>query len=630
MVTSFLARNHTFAGQLAGARSNRWRLGRLPGFLVFLLIFTMNLGQAQAASASQNKALQVSVDRHQMHEDGTLKLQIVGDVKLSLSFGNLWNLNSLQLPHPDLGNLEHDFQIVGRNQSYNIKSINGNTQAQVTWTYTLSPKQTGKLVIPAIHYKGASSSPITITVLPGSGGTNLPGGNSGPVSVKLTVDQHEAYVQQQIVVTEELDYTGPLFNGNLDDVNLNNAIVQQLGQPDKFTRTRNGQLVHVIRRQYAVFPQKEGTLTIPAENFSGQTQDPITGAIRYIHAHSEPVSIKVKPAPSTFKGSNWLPATSLLVTDKFSEPLDQVHVGDSITRTIQIKALGQLDSALPPLNLQYPGQLKSYPDQPKLHSQNNNGTLESTRIESVALVPTQPGTITLPAVTIPWWDTVNDVERYAKIPAKTVQVLPASGQAGATSSPQPAPAVKSTSSSQAAPTSAPQIKPVQLPKTAGGFWQSPWFWVVLVLALGWMATLLVWWREKRRARTGTAPSSNRVKGNRPESQDNLYRRLRDALLAGDANALVLLPQWAQRQFRNPALQSTAEVRNFFNDPELSQELDALERHLYADPENRKRWQGETLVNRLDALAKRHDGRKADKDRDLPPLYAFDEPNDRLK
>lgn len=629
MVTSFLAKTSVFACPPADTATGAPR-PRLCGLLVFVLMFLASLGQAQAATSSQSKKLQVSVDRTQVHQDDTLKLQVVGDVKLSFSFGNLWNLNSLHLPHPDLGDLEQDFQIVGRNQSYNIKSINGNTQAQVTWTYTLSPKHTGQLLIPALHYKGASSKPITITVLPGSGGTSLPGSHSGPVSVKVTVDHHEAYLQQQVVVTEELDYTGPLFNGNLDDLNLNDAIVQQLGQPEKLIRTQNGQQVHIVRRQYVLFPQKAGTLTIPAENFSGQSQDPMTGAIHYIHAHSQPVKITVKAAPSSFQGNNWLPATSLLVTDRFSEPLDQVHVGDSLTRTIEIKALGQLDSALPPLNQQYPGQLKSYPDQPKLHSQNNNGTLESTRVESVALVPTKAGTITLPAVTIPWWDTVNDVERYARIPAKTLQVLPAGAQAASTSSPQSTSAAQPASSGQQGPTSAPKPSQPSLAKSASHKWSSPWFWVVLVLALGWIITLLIWWREKRKSRLKEGAAAIPAPSRRPETREQLYRRLREALLAGEASALSLLAQWAQQRFDNPALQSAADVRNFFNDPEFSRELDGLERHLYASPENRQSWRGEKLVNRLDMLAKRHGDKKPDPDLELPPLYDFGPPKDRSK
>ncbi|MEJ2483684.1 MAG: BatD family protein, partial [Gemmatimonadota bacterium] len=83
--------------------------------------------------------------RKQLHEDETLQLRVVGDVKLNLSFNNLWNLNSLQLPKPDLGNLTQDFDIVNRRQSYNIKSINGNTTARVTWTYVLAPRRTGQL-----------------------------------------------------------------------------------------------------------------------------------------------------------------------------------------------------------------------------------------------------------------------------------------------------------------------------------------------------------------------------------------------------------------------------------------------------------------------------------------------------
>jgi len=593
--------------------------------LAILLLLTATLSCAQAAS----KKLDVSVDRKQLHEDETLQLRVVGDVKLNLSFNNLWNLNSLQLPKPDLGNLTQDFDIVNRRQSYNIKSINGNTTARVTWTYVLAPRRTGQLAIPAIHYKNAGSSPIPITVLAGSGGNAMASGATS--SVKVTLDHNSVYVQQQLILTEELTYQGPLLKGKLDQLSLDNAVVQALGKADKYTRTENGRTLHILKRRYAVFPQNTGTLKIPAQGFSGEGQDPMTGNIRYLHAASKPRTVTVKAAPASFKGKTWLPATSLLVTDKFSQPLDSIHVGDSITRTIKIQALGQLDSSLPPLRVQYPASLKNYPDQPRLKSGENNGTLDSSRTESVALVPTSSGQVTLPAIRIPWWDTVNNVERYAQIPARTIQVLPAGSQSGTTSAPMAggkasaartaAPSENNAANNGTRPAGAPTPKPRSV-------LHSVWFWVVVALLAAWLLTLALWWRERRQRRPGVAaPSQDADNTSRPDGK--LYPELRQAIITGQARALTLLPRWAQQHFRNSALQSAADVANFFNDREFSTQLDALERHLYADPEHRGIWEGEKLASRLDTLSRRHPG-SAEIGEELPPLYPFTEPGDQSK
>lgn len=595
--------------------------------LAVILLLAATFAGAQAAG----KKLDVSVDRKQLHEDETLQLRVVGNVKLHLSFSNLWNLNNLQLPKPDLGSLEQDFTILNRNQSYNIRSINGNTTAKVTWTYVLAPKRSGQLEIPALHYKDASSDPIPITVLPGSGGVS--GAGSG-ASLKVKLDQASVYVQQQVILTEELSYRGPLIKGNLDSLDLDNAIVQELGKPEKFTRTQDGQVYHILRRQFALFPQNPGSLEIPPQSFSGEAQNQVTGNIRYLHAASKAKTVKVRPQPKSFQGTTWLPATSLLVTDKFSQPLDSIHVGDSVTRTIKIQALGQMDSSLPPLNSVYPASVKSYPDQPKLQSGENNGTLESSRTQPVALVPTRAGTVQLPAIRIPWWDTVNNVERYAEIPAKTIRVLPASGQA-TTSGAQPGGAGQTPQNGRSA--SSPQPSPVASSAPAGSarpagggaaILGSIWFWVALILALGWVLTIVLWWRQQQRNKRPKPSEPQSRNDNTAPTSDKLYGELREALLSGRAQALNLLPYWARQHFRNPALQSVADVGNYFKDDRLSAQLDALERHLYANPEQRGTWDGTALVQRLDELKKRGRSGRKGHDGGLPPLYSFERPEDQ--
>lgn len=575
------------------------------------------LSVAQAA----NSKLDVSVDRTQIQADETLTLTVKGKVDLHLSLQNIFNFNMSQIPKPDLGDLEQNFDIVNQGQNYNVQSVNGHMTADVAWTFILAPKHTGTLTIPALSYKGATSDPIKITVTPGSSGSSS--GAQGPASLTVTVDKKTVYQQEQVVLTEVLEYRGPLFNGNLSDLNVPNAVLHELGKPDKFTRMHDGEQYQVLKREYAVYPQNNGTLTIPAQTFTGQSQNPMTGSLRYLHANSDPIDISVKAPPANYTGTPWLPATSLILTDKLSESPDDIQVGDSVTRTITIHALGQTAAALPPLNLTYPSTFKSYPDQPKLDTSVNNGTLDSTRTESTALVPLQAGAITLPAVQVHWWDTINDVERVAEIPAKTLHILPASGastssQSAANNAPtQPAAPAKPQ------PQSTPATKAIPTPVVS--LWTSPWLWVAVALLLIWLLTLGLWLRERRRGRGLTVTNAPMA-----ASGSSLYGSLRQALLVGDSNALNLLPRWAQQQFHNPALQTVADVKAFFNDGDFSAGMDALERRLYAHPEQRSAWDGKDLVARLETLSRQAPKAAATAD-GLPPLYSqrFKAGGDRL-
>ncbi|WP_097462428.1 BatD family protein [Mangrovitalea sediminis] len=593
--------------------------------LAVLSVFCLWLASLSLANAAGNK-LDVSVDRTRIHADETLTMTVKGKVDIHLSFQNLLNFNMSQIPKPDLGDLEQNFDIVNQGQNYNVQTINGQVNANVDWTFVLAPKRTGVLTIPALSYKGATSDPIKITVLPGSSAT---GGAQGPASLTVTVDKKEVYEQEQVVLTEVLEYRGPLFNGNLSDVSVPDAILQPLGQPDKFTRMHNGEQYQVLKREYAIYPQKTGTLTIPSQTFTGQGQNPMTGSLRYLHANSAPIDISVKAPPASFKGSEWLPATSLILTDKLSEAPNSIQVGDSVTRTITIHALGQTSAALPPLNLSYPAVFKSYPDQPKLHSTVNNGTLDSTRTESTALVPMQAGKVTLPAVKVHWWDTINDVERVAEIPPKTLDILPA---AGSSAQPQSTSNGNQPSSSPAQPP-APAQAPAPAGKSpatvpAGTIWTSPWLWVSAVLLLVWLVTMALWLRERRRGRGMGLAEGLAAK----PTESDLYGPLRQAILEGDSSALNLLPRWAQRHFHNPALQTVADVKAFFNDGAFSAGMDALERRLYAHPDHRESWDGKPLVSRLETLSRGGSSRKPSVDDGLPPLYSqrFKAGDDRSK
>ena len=569
------------------------------------IVIGMLLWLAVAATAMAASDLQVSVDHHQIHSDETLKLSVVGDVDINISLDSLFNLPNLKLPEPDLTGLDQDFDILDRRQSYNIQSVNGNTQAVVTWTYVLAPKRTGTLTIPALSYKGSQSEPIDIKVVPGTGPSAASA--TGPASVTTRVDTREVFTQQQVVLTETLRYQAPLLNGSLGDLNLDSAIVEPLGEPEKSTEIHNGQRYQVVKRRYALFAQKPGTLTIPAMTFTGQGQNPMTGQIRYLRAASDPIPVTVKAPPQAFQGQVWLPATSLLIHQSWSEPPDTIHVGDSVTRTIKIEALGQLSSALPPLDIQYPPGVKTYPDQPKLNDSENNGTLDATRTETAALVPTRAGPLTLPEVRISWWDTLNNVQREAVLPSKTLQILPAAGTS-------PSQAQTAPPANASKPPAKP--KPTATNQATGPDGTPGWVWVIAILAAGWILTLLVWWLLARRRRVPVTSAGH----DQPlPAANDLYRLLRDAVERGDADGLSLLPRWVQVRFNTPAVQSVADVKTFFNDATLSAELEAFERHLYANPEQRSPWQPGPLLERLEMLRRRSEpnSRQA---QELPPLY----------
>src|SRR5690606_27149737 len=90
-----------------------------------------------------------------------------------------------------------------------------------------------------------------------------------------------------------------------------------------------------------------------------------------------------------------------------------------------ISAQGLQGSQLPPLEMESGDGFKLYPDQPRVEDSVSASGILGSRIESVAVVPTRPGQLTLPAITLKWWDTVSGQMRETRLDAQTVNVVAA-------------------------------------------------------------------------------------------------------------------------------------------------------------------------------------------------------------
>src|SRR5699024_3818088 len=152
---------------------------------------------------------------------------------------------------------EPDFDILARNQHYSVQTVNGEMTGEITWTYQLAPKKTGKLTIPPLPFKDSTSKPVTIDVI---SGTPPDEGASGQASrrgfIELSADKDELYVQEQLVLTIRLFFNGNLIRGELSEPEAPDAIVEPLGKQREFSRYRDGVRYRVVERKYALFPQQ--------------------------------------------------------------------------------------------------------------------------------------------------------------------------------------------------------------------------------------------------------------------------------------------------------------------------------------------------------------------------------------
>ena len=516
---------------------------------------------------------------------------------------------------PDLSVLKRDFDVLGQSKSSSFQIINGHISHSVQWQISLAAKRPGPVQIPAIRIGSAASPPINLTVTPQSQ-ANVDQQNRN-LFLDVSATPQTVHVQQQIVFTVRLYSALNLGRGSqLSDPEFPgmDAVVKPLGDEPPFEVQRNGQTYTVVERRYAVFPQKGGQFNSTPVVFDGTVVeanhgggpfmfDPFNQTSRPLRLRSKPLSFLVKPLPPGVNSSTWLPASALQLREQWSSNPPTFTVGEPITRTLTISATGLTAAQLPALDSGAIDGLKSYPDQPTLKDTPGDGGMTGTREQKIAYIPTRPGSVTLPALAIPWWNVATDKQEVAQLSARTVTVLPGSSTS----------AVPLSGASPAVPAAPAQPAPAaQLPGAAtlsAGWWP----WLALLLGIGWLVTLLAWLGGRKTTLPQPAPSNAQT-----DSLGQLEKHIQQACLTNDvAQAKTRLLAWAKARWAvQPPTSLTALARRC--EPELAAALIALDRSLYATPQTA--WRGDDLWQQFSRHKPAADRTEAASHAPLEPLY----------
>ncbi|GAA3559168.1 BatD family protein [Marinobacter xestospongiae] len=572
-------------------------VSRLTTTLLFLIALITPLSQVQAADS-----LTVEADQTELSDNDIITLTIKSSIELDLTLSDLINFDVSDIPMPDLSPLESDFEILGTpSHRHQIRSTNSSVVNHITWSVQIAPKRTGELEIPPIRFRDQTSEPIPLTVKPGS----------RDVFIELSTDKDRVYVQEQLVLTIQLYFSGNLLRGELSEPEHATAMIEPLGQQREYNRTRDGQPYRVVERRYAIFPQQPGELTIDPIRFEGQSRDP-QGKLRYLRDRAELFDIPVEAPPASFSGDTWLPARDLTLEESGLPKDLTLEQGQNLTRTLSLSAQGLTSEALPPFDSQMPDALRSYPEQPERQTETRPSGLYGRLTQTEALVGVTPGTVTLPEIRIPWWDTRTDTEQMAIIPARTLTI---NGNAALAAQTTPDSPGRGDTGDEMTDSAGSQVSGSPAPGDGGNFWR----YVAVVLALGWAVTTAVLLRRRGKARATPSEEAARPDQNESASFDILL----SAAANGQANTPQLLLHWANRRFRPNYFRTLTELLAFLGDPELSQQL----RHLQSlhfgrqhEPDSEQHsWSGDALIARLKAI-RSEAARPAKPTDSLPPLY----------
>ncbi|TLY52387.1 MAG: protein BatD [Gammaproteobacteria bacterium] len=391
------------------------------------------------------------------------------------------------------------------------------------------------------------------------------------------------YVQQQVRVTVKLFYALNLTDGNLEDPRGDGVNARKLGQDASYTAEVDGRRYKVLERHYALAAEKSGALALAPVTFRGHALNPndlnsFFSRGRAVTAQAPALTLDVRARPPASGSDAWLPAQSLDLAAEGIDASTQARVGEPLTLTLRLKAQGLGFEQLPELKLPKIDGADVYPDKETTQNRDDGTWQSGERERKFAIVPNRPGALTIPALSLAWWDTAHDRAASAELVAHTLSVAAASADTrGAdtkkdTSTPAPANA-RATASSEPVVTS-------NSADAGSGAWR-----MLAVAALGlWLVTLAAWIYTARRGSAARHPphdSTNAAAADEASSIRAARRAFAEACVRDDASACArTLLAWARA--RGVSVRTLGELAQLVIDPSQRDALLVLERALYGE------------------------------------------------
>jgi hypothetical protein len=526
-------------------------------YLLYIICLLPTLGWSATLTSS--------VDRNQITINDMLQFQLRYDERADTD----------QL---DLSALQVDWEVldIRPQSSSSVQITNGNRTQEVltVWSITLAPRKQGTLSIPTLTIDGAQSNAISIQV--NEQGTS--NATEQPMRVTIDAQPQNAVIDQQVIVTIELSLLSSTQISNLggEELQLADAQIELLAEDD-LVEIENGIEHRILRWTYAVFPQQAGELVIPRQTFTGVIParqrrgpfDPFGQRGQRINARSDNLTVNVSTAQEK-PGAVWFPADSIKIEAYWSDPTRQLRVGEPLTRTIEITALGQRAELIPPLPASAEQSYKAYQDQPQLDTQILDSSVIGGRKESQAIVPSAAGPLSLPAQLVIWWNTQTQQWDETRLAAEIVEVLPAAEVA-------------------IAPNTTANVAPINTPSNNTGLnnafsnTQNSLMWQVAAITLLAITLIQTWFLYRRPTFNSTVQKTAQHPSS--QSEKHAWSKLLKALdAAGAKQVRHLILKWSRTAYPDQPSHTSDMLAARSNSQEFKQALRLLDRSIYSGNE----------------------------------------------
>jgi hypothetical protein len=247
----------------------------------------------------------------------------------------------------------------------------------------------------------------------------------GRVDVTVELPNETPYVGEMLVVRMRSTVRANVALHAIRQPSFTNFDWQQFGKDSDFQEMRDGFWVAGLERVIAVYPRRAGRLTI--EPFVRQVTVVTPGNERVeVEFVSKPVEIGVRDHAAIGRpGDWWLPAKSVKIADSWEPRPDRIGLDQTARRTLTVEAAGITSDRLPPPpNLRAPGVITFAGPVERETIVTIDGPV-ARAVYRWDVRPASDAPAAVPAIHLPWFDTVERRMRDAAIPEQRVSFVSA-------------------------------------------------------------------------------------------------------------------------------------------------------------------------------------------------------------
>lgn len=513
----------------------------------------------------------------------------------------------------DFSALEKDFRILDRRSETQLSIVGGRQTAVVRLLLTLEPRAAGDIVIPPLNIGSDTTRALTVKVDPAP---ELEPGSQPPVFIEVEILPSDGpyFVHAQLGLVVRVFYQQNLTEAAISQPEPSPAVVR-LMQETPYQAERGGERYRVLERNYAVFPERSGELTIPPMQLTGRLVERRTSSVwqpavrgRRVQVESEAIVLSIETKPDEFAGSEWQPAREYRITQQVSSG-ESLRVGEPVTRTVIIDAVGLEENMIVEPAWPEVADARIYPDQPQGITRDDGNWVLGHKEFRYAVVPEKEGELVLPELRVEWWDTQNNRARTAVLAAQAIKVQP--------SALVPLPAQTPLAPGATAPGAAGS------PAYRSGGEPAYWRWLTLLFASLWLVTMAAALLLRNR---GPVSRTRSPADTASTTEMELLGSLDKACGAGDRRAARrALQYWIQRFGPLEGCNSVLEFAAYIEDQALRDSLLTLDSEGFRPPAGEQvetRWNGSAFWKQFERWRKNRVDLENSRTASITDLYAM--------